>query len=408
MIKKQRKNTKKIRKTRKTNRNAGGGNQSSVLYELSKGFAGIFLLLCVVGTCAMGVDLYFTNFRPGKIELSNTSDANASGTNISARNTSGNYSISGRDHNIKKEGNGSKQSLSGRQNNEHPRMAEAPLQGLKNKTKALFNASENNSISSVNNKIAFHKPVFEVFDDEPVKKDKPHTPPSGAEAFHPQGPGVAIIIDDIGFDMKAAYAFAALDVNITISILPVAPFAVKIARKLHTQGVKLMLHLPMEPVEYPKVDPGPGAILSIMSPDEVLKTLRMNLEAVPHITGVNNHMGSAITALSPQMHQIFTVLKKRELFFIDSLTSKASLCSQAARLLQVPFGQRDVFLDNIQEKKYIKKQLKRLIAVAIRHGTAIGIGHPYPATLLALKDEMPYLKKKVRIVPASTLAAVLQ
>ncbi|MBF0200220.1 MAG: divergent polysaccharide deacetylase family protein, partial [Desulfamplus sp.] len=131
-----------------------------------------------------------------------------------------------------------------------------------------------------------------------------------------------------------------------------------------------------------------------------------NLDAIPHVKGVNNHMGSAITALSPQMHQIFTILKIRELFFIDSMTSKHSLGRQSAHLFQLPFAERDIFLDNVQEISYIKGQIKKLIFIALKNGYAIGIGHPYHATYLALKNEIPELKKQVRIVPASTLVAV--
>lgn len=221
-----------------------------------------------------------------------------------------------------------------------------------------------------------------------------------------KAPRVVIIIDDIGFDKKISLAMAGLDPDITLSILPGAPHAKAIAEALHQMGTEILLHLPMEPMEYPKVDPGPGALLSTMTPDELLYHLRENLDAIPHAAGVNNHMGSRMTTLSPQMKQIFTVLKQRNLFFIDSLTSKESLCRPCAKLLQVPFAQRDVFLDNVQDQDYIKKQLDILLDIAVRHGTGIGIGHPYKATFLTLKSEMPRLKQKVRIIPASALVSI--
>jgi hypothetical protein len=249
------------------------------------------------------------------------------------------------------------------------------------------------------------RPVFEVFDDTahhavPERKPKP--------VAKDLTPRVAIIIDDIGFDKKISSALADLDRNITLSILPGAPHAKAIAASLHTRGIEIMLHLPMEPMEYPRVDPGPGALLSTMTPDELLDQLRKDLAVIPHVRGVNNHMGSRITSLSPQMNQIFTVLKQRDLFFIDSMTSKNSLCKQSARLFQIPFAQRDVFLDNIQEPAYIKKQLEQLVKVARRHGTAIGIGHPYKATYATLKAEMARLKTRIKIVPASTLVEVFK
>ncbi|WP_041273073.1 divergent polysaccharide deacetylase family protein [Desulforapulum autotrophicum] len=249
-------------------------------------------------------------------------------------------------------------------------------------------------------------PVFEVFDDsDETPKQRPE-PAAVPPVLQDKTPRVAIIIDDIGFDKKISLAISGLDPHITLSILPYAPHAKAIALLLHQRGTETLLHLPMEPMEYPKIDPGPGALLSTMTPDELLDQLRLDLDIIPFVAGVNNHMGSRMTSLSPQMNQIFTVLKQRNLFFIDSLTAKGSLCRQSARLLRIPFAQRDVFLDNVQDADYIKKQLAQLLAVAQRHGTAIGIGHPYRATYLTLKSEMERLKKKIRIVPASALVAI--
>lgn len=249
-------------------------------------------------------------------------------------------------------------------------------------------------------------PVFEVFDDSDETPKRTPKPVSVPPVLQDKTPRVAIIIDDIGFDKKISLALAELDPHLTLSILPYAPHAKAIARLLHQRGTEILLHLPMEPMEYPKIDPGPGALLSTMTPDELLDQLRQDLDIIPFVAGVNNHMGSRITSLSPQMNQIFTVLKQRNLFFIDSLTARGSLCRQSARLLRIPFAQRDVFLDNVQDADYIRKQLARLLAIAEIHGTAIGIGHPYRATYLTLKSEMERLKKKIRIVPASAMVEI--
>jgi polysaccharide deacetylase 2 family uncharacterized protein YibQ len=242
--------------------------------------------------------------------------------------------------------------------------------------------------------------VFEVFDDEP-EKEKPHREP--VPVPEDSLPRVAIIIDDIGFDRAMAKEFAALDRDITLAVLPGSPHGESLARSLHAGGMEIMLHQPMEPMEYPEVDPGPGAILSSMGPDEVIERLRRNLSAIPGVSGVNNHMGSRLTTLEPVLNQVFSVLKKEGLFFVDSRTSRDSVCRHSARLLQVPFAQRDVFLDNIQEPDYIRGQLRELADIARRHGTAIGIGHPYRATCDVLREELEAMKGKVSLVRASTL-----
>ena len=242
---------------------------------------------------------------------------------------------------------------------------------------------------------------YEVFEDvDHTAVEKPLPP--GKDHM----PQIAIIIDDIGYDKKIALALCSLNSNITFSVLPFAPFGKYISGKLHAKGSQLMLHLPMEPVEYPDINPGPGAILSGMSPDILIDQLKKNIRDIPYIVGVNNHMGSRLTSHSDQMNQIFSILKKENLFFVDSITAPKSQCKASARLLKLKFAQRDVFLDNFQDTEYITGQLRELIDLAKKHGSAIGIGHPYEATLQTLSKELPKLKNKVEIVRVSALTAI--
>jgi hypothetical protein len=243
--------------------------------------------------------------------------------------------------------------------------------------------------------------TYEVFEDiEPIIVERPVLPTKE------DMPRIAVIIDDIGYDKKTALALCELNPNITFSVLPFAPFGRYISDRLRAKGAQLMLHLPMEPVDYPHINPGPGAILSAMSADVLLDQLKKNINDIPYIVGVNNHMGSELTTHSDQMNQIFTILKKRDLFFVDSRTAAQSQCRASARLLKIKFAQRDVFLDNVQDIKYITGQFRELIQLAEKHGSAIGIGHPYKATLKTLARELPKLKNRVNIVRTSSLTAI--
>ena len=336
----------------------------SLTDELKKIVAGIAVLVFIVATAAMVFDFYLNTEGPVKNQTKRATSADAGKT--ANTDDGGRFPGGQGEPGIKK-----------------------PLARLKEKPAAVAEEGDG--------------PVFEIFDDSVSPEKTQRKPDVDVQA---NGPRVAIIIDDIGFDRKMAAALNRLDQNITLSILPGSPFGRQLAAELHEKGSEIMLHLPMEPVQFPEVDPGPGAILSRMSPDELLRQLRKNLDSLPHIRGVNNHMGSRITAQSSKMHQIFTVLKQRQLFFIDSLTSPKTLCRASASLLKVSFAQRDIFLDNVQEQEYIKQQVKKLVKVAKRHGTAIGIGHPYAATLETLEKVIPALRSEVTIVPASTLTAI--
>ena len=216
-------------------------------------------------------------------------------------------------------------------------------------------------------------------------------------------PKVAIIIDDIGHRRDMAEKFFNLDARLTYAILPYSRYQSEIAEAAASRGYQVMLHLPMEPNEYPDIDPGPGALLTAMTPDERIRQLKTDLNAVPHIRGVNNHMGSKMTAMADQMNQVFTVLKKQGLFFIDSRTTSASQCRSSARLFQLPFAERDVFLDHVQTRQAVAQKIDELINIAEIRGAAIGIGHPHDVTYAVLAEKLPELTRRVRLVSASAL-----
>ncbi len=249
------------------------------------------------------------------------------------------------------------------------------------------------------------KPQFEIYPEHESLPVAP--PPKPKPGVAKELPKIAIIIDDVGYDPDIIEKFLGLDAALTFSVLPQNPFQRSIAKAAQAKGVDLMLHLPMEPNEYPLINPGPGALLTSMSPDELIYQLKLNLDAVPLIKGVNNHMGSKMTAVSTQMYQIFSILKKRNLFFIDSRTTVDTLCMPSARLFKVPFAQRDVFIDHIQEADFIRKQLHRLLHIAETRGEAIGIAHPHELTYNMLLEILPELKQRSILVPASQLVHII-
>ncbi|MBW2367510.1 MAG: divergent polysaccharide deacetylase family protein [Deltaproteobacteria bacterium] len=249
-------------------------------------------------------------------------------------------------------------------------------------------------------------PRFEIF---PSDTNGARTePPKALVPAKPPGlPQVAIIIDDVGYDLQIATQLIALSDRFTLSILPFSPFQDQIVAAAQVKGLETMLHLPMEPKEYPHVNPGPGALFSSMTPDELIDQLTLNIRSIPGIKGVNNHMGSRMTEVSTQVYQILSILKREGLYFVDSRTTAQTLCKPSARLLQVPFAERDVFLDHEPDSTFIEKQLDRLIMKAERQGWAVGIAHPHVTTYQVLKNRLPQLKEKVKLVPASQIVGKL-
>ena len=215
---------------------------------------------------------------------------------------------------------------------------------------------------------------------------------------------VAIVIDDMGWDLPMAQALLALDAPLSFAIMPQSPYQSATAEAVQQHGRDILLHLPMEPHGYPKVNPGQHALLSDMSSPELTAQLQIALKTLPMAVGVNNHMGSRLTENSQIMRVVMRELQQRDLFFLDSRTSLHSQAYQVAREMGVRAGQRQVFLDHDVQPEQISHRLQQLINLARKHGRAIGIGHPHTETLHALQQLIPELHAAgIEIVPVSHL-----
>jgi len=225
---------------------------------------------------------------------------------------------------------------------------------------------------------------------------------SAALPDRPGGALLALVIDDMGQDMEMANALAELEQPPTFAVLPGTPHSTEVAAVAAGRGIELLLHLPMEPRGYPTVNPGPGALFTNMNADEMRRTLDADLAQVPGAVGANNHMGSAFTRFGPGMDVVLAELAARGMFFLDSLTTPGSAATAAARKSGTRLHKRDVFLDNVRDTAAIMRQLAKAERIALRHGQAVAIGHPYPETLAAIRrwqEEGP----SVRLAPLSAL-----
>jgi polysaccharide deacetylase 2 family uncharacterized protein YibQ len=242
------------------------------------------------------------------------------------------------------------------------------------------------------------KPRYEIFPEKHLAP-KPITKLGQLPGHSP--PLVAIVIDDIGYDRRIANRMLSLDAPLTFSVLPHGPYSTEFAAEARAKGREIMLHLPMEPNEFPDINPGPGALLMQMSPDELIGQLNSHLDLFPGLKGVNNHMGSGISTSPEHMRQIFSILKKRRLYYIDSRTTAETVARSSAELLKLPFAERDIFIDHREDETFIRSQLKKLIRRAQEQGYAVGIGHPHGITHRVLNENLALLKEKVALVPAS-------
>lgn len=243
----------------------------------------------------------------------------------------------------------------------------------------------------------------------PVQEEEYHNIPR-TRREHPkplvreQGALVAIIVDDLGSDLAMMQDFLDLRLNLTAAVLPNVPHARESAELAHADGREVLLHIPMEPRDYPTVDPGVNALMIDLSTAEVQQRLRDYLHTVPWVVGANNHMGSRFTESREGMRTVLQLLKDQGLFFVDSRTTTDSVSIAEAEQMQVANAERDLFLDNELSKVAIRRQIRKLIRIAKEQGSAIGICHPHAETYAALKKEAPtFAERGVNLVAVSAL-----
>lgn len=196
---------------------------------------------------------------------------------------------------------------------------------------------------------------------------------------------VALIVDDMGYSLEAINELCNIGQPLTVAIIPYSPLASEIAAISTQHDLEVILHLPLEAINNEN-DRSKGMITADMSEAEVITVLEKDLDQVPYIQGVNNHMGSKITANSKLMNIILERLKERDLFFIDSRTTSSSVAYDMAQSLNIPSAYRHVFLDGEPNENYIKGQLMELFRRAQKNGFALGICHPIKETLKVLKE----------------------
>ncbi len=251
--------------------------------------------------------------------------------------------------------------------------------------------------------------IFRYMGEPTVTRTEEAPPVAEPEAptvsFVLPGPRVAIVIDDMGHDMRRFRSLLDIDAQITVAVLPHLRFSREVAKEAYLNGWEVLLHLPMEPRNLEGNNPGKGVLLTAMDEGELRLKMEESLEDVPYISGVNNHMGSKFTEDPALMRTVLGVIKEHELFFLDSRTSSDSVAGTIAKEMGVMSVVRNVFLDNTRDEQYIKDRLDELVRIARKRGTAVAIGHPYPETIAALKNSLDAMKLDgVEVVRVSELA----
>jgi uncharacterized protein len=215
---------------------------------------------------------------------------------------------------------------------------------------------------------------------------------------------IAVVIDDLGMDMKQAREILSLPAKITVAVMPGLAQSRNIAELAKENNREVLIHVPME-YRGKNGKPAVGMLRADMNPMEFLNTVSSDVESVPGAVGINNHEGSSLTENKEAMKFLMAELKARNLMFLDSLTSAKSVAYTTAKEFGLRSAKRDVFLDNdLDNPVAIRKQLDELVEIARKNGKSIGIGHPHPLTIVELRKWITEARAQgFEIVPVSKL-----
>lgn len=247
------------------------------------------------------------------------------------------------------------------------------------------------------------KIIFTVMLSSMIMFCYPSVNPSAEE--HPTNK-VAIVIDDFGNNMKGTEEILHLPVSLTVAVMPFLTTTKQDAEMAHRLGHEVILHLPMEPIKGKRSWLGPGAITSNLTNEEIYKRVNDAIDSVPYAVGINNHMGSKITADKRIMKIILGICKERNLYYLDSKTTKKSVVAELATDLGVPFLENELFFDEVYSTNHIVKQTTQLIKKTEVDDSIIAIGHVGMVgekTASVLKQYIPKLQEKAEIVTLSNI-----
>ncbi|WP_297790919.1 divergent polysaccharide deacetylase family protein [uncultured Marinobacter sp.] len=218
-------------------------------------------------------------------------------------------------------------------------------------------------------------------------------------------PTIAIIIDDMGHNLHEGKRLINLEQPVTLAFLPYRRHTVALATLAHQKQKEVMLHAPMANTR--NFGLGPGGLTPEMDRQSLKTTLRRALQSIPHVKGVNNHMGSLLTQQLQPMDWVMSELDLYPVYFVDSRTIASSIAGQVAGAYRIPTLTRDVFLDHEQTEEFVDRQFRLLVKRARENGSAIGIGHPHKVTVDYLEKNLPKLDEQgIAVATVSGLWAI--
>lgn len=221
-----------------------------------------------------------------------------------------------------------------------------------------------------------------------------------------RGARIAIVIGGIGVSQTGTQsALEKLPPEVTLAFATGGNSLDRWMQTARRNGHEIVLQLPLEPFDYPNVDPGRGTLTVEAGQEENLDNLRWSLGRITNYTGVMNYMGARFVADRASMELLMGELGRRGLMYLDDGSTARSLSEPLAGPSLVPFAASDTAIDTARERGDILRKLDELERVARARGYAIGTGSAFETTVDAVARWVREAKSRgIEIVPVSALA----
>ena len=218
-------------------------------------------------------------------------------------------------------------------------------------------------------------------------------------------PRIALIISNLG--LSNTYTKAALELlpeDITLSFSHVAPRLKNWVREARQKGHEILLDIPMEPIGFPKNDPGRATLLTSSNEVENLNRLEHIMKQAGGYVGLLGTQGTKFMLHSETLLPVLRSIKQRGLIYVDSRSTSRSLGPELASSIQLPKAFNNVFVDREPSQEKIKNKLDELERIALKRRFAVGIAQPLPITIEILSQWTKGLKTiQIALAPITAI-----
>ena len=233
------------------------------------------------------------------------------------------------------------------------------------------------------------------------------TPYRSSEDQNDSSAQLAVVLFGFGDDVALERTFADLTAPFAVALAPDEKTSDAMFHAARAQGREVVLHLPLEPINYPQVNPGPGTILVTMKPTQIGGLMRRYLERAGPVAAVANHMGSLATQDMTVMSAVYRELHRQRVPFLHMTPAAGAVCKPLASELGVSYEEPDAVIDyeaRSQKPVLLDRRWRDVLSETRIRGHAVVMLRATPLTRrwIAQALDVKHLKG-VSVVPLSAL-----